>query len=110
MDGHCVHKKSPAYGGLLVYLLLLVYQRCQGFLAYKPSDKGLPSSQWCPNGSTIRPMRQPYSLHMGQTMVAPAATARSKAASRVFDGEDDADGASAEGLGAEVQMFGGLVG
>src|SRR5438874_6875584 len=49
--------------------------------AQEPSDKGLPISQWCPNGSTIRPKRQPYWLLTGQTTVAPAATARAKAAS-----------------------------
>src|ERR1022692_3494840 len=47
----------------------------------EPSDNSLPISQWCPNGSTIRPKRQPYWLPTGQTTVAPAATARSKAAS-----------------------------
>jgi hypothetical protein len=49
--------------------------------AQEPSDKGLLISQWCPKGSTIRPMRQAYSLQTGQTTVAPAATARAKAAS-----------------------------
>src|ERR1019366_6452368 len=49
--------------------------------AQEPSDNSLPISQWCPNGSTIRPKRQPYWLPTGQTTVAPAATARSKAAS-----------------------------
>src|ERR1019366_964017 len=49
--------------------------------AQEPSDKGLPISQWCPNGSTIRPKRQPCWLPTGQTTVAPAATARWKAAS-----------------------------
>src|SRR5206468_2420831 len=48
---------------------------------YRPSERGLPISQWCPKGSTIRPSRQPYSSLMGRTTVAPAATARSKAAS-----------------------------
>src|SRR6266478_6299438 len=47
----------------------------------EPSGKGLPISQWCPNGSTIRPRRQPYWLLTGQTTVAPAATARLTAAS-----------------------------
>ena len=38
---------------------------------------GLPISQWWPKGSTIRPMRQPYSFVTGQTRMAPAAIARS---------------------------------
>lgn len=28
--------------------------------SHSPPDKGFPISQWCPNGSTIRPMRQSY--------------------------------------------------
>src|SRR5262249_11314641 len=49
--------------------------------AQVPSDKGLPISQWCPNGSTILPRRQPYRSPTGVTTLPPAATARAKAAS-----------------------------
>src|SRR5262249_18334418 len=44
-------------------------------------DKGLQISQWCPNGSTTRPTRQPCWLPTGHTTAAPAETARSNAAS-----------------------------
>jgi hypothetical protein len=42
---------------------------------------GLPISQSWPNGSTIRPRRQPCSFATGDITVAPAPTARSSAAS-----------------------------
>jgi hypothetical protein len=36
---------------------------------------GVPISQWCPNGSVMRPSRQPCSSPTGEVTVAPAAKA-----------------------------------
>src|SRR5690348_2516977 len=38
-------------------------------------QSGLPISQWWPNGSATRPMRQPCSSETAKTSVAPAAMA-----------------------------------
>jgi hypothetical protein len=63
---------------------------------------GFPISQWCPNGSTTRPSRQPCSSPTAYTFSAPAATARSSAAVRIVDDQQHPDRASADRFGAEV--------
>jgi len=55
-------------------------------------------------------MRQACSVLMGQTTVAPAAMARVEGGVGVFNGEDHADCAAVEGLGAEVLVFGRFIG
>ena len=41
------------------------------------STSGVPISQWCPNGSSIRPSSQPCARSAGWITVAPRAAARS---------------------------------
>ena len=73
------------------------------------APSGRPTSQWCPNGSSIRPSSQPCSSAAGYTSRAPAATARAITARGSSTTSASRIDPAAERLGTEVAVVRRLV-
>ncbi len=73
--------------------------------------RGLAISQWWPAGSRIRPMRPAVLVGDGDDLGdAPGGHGVGQEGVGVFGNEEHADRAAAEGVGAEVLVFGGFFG